>query len=67
MAAILVTGTSTGIGQATAIHLARRGHLDALVNNAGVGFAGRLEEIPLSDIRQLMETSFLVPCVASRP
>lgn len=109
MATTLVTGTSTGIGHATAIHMARKGHrvfatmrnpaqaelgelaraeglsitvlpldvdsdssvqaavdkvlslsrrIDALVNNAGVGFSGPLEEMPLSEIRQVMETNF---------
>jgi NAD(P)-dependent dehydrogenase (short-subunit alcohol dehydrogenase family) len=109
MATTLVTGTSTGIGHATALHMARKGHrvfatmrkpaasdlaglaaaeglsltvlaldvdddasvraavdqalslsgrIDVLVNNAGLGFAGPLEEMPLSDIRQVMETNF---------
>ena len=56
---MLVTGTSTGVGQATAVHLARNGHhIDVLVNNAGVGFSGPVEEMPLSEFRQLMETNF---------
>ena len=108
MATTLVTGTSTGIGHATALHMARKGHrvfatlrdparadlgacpgrgarghgpsarrrqrrvgkaavdqvlslagrIDALVNNAGIGLDGPLEEMPLSDIRQVMETNF---------
>ncbi len=110
MSKVLVTGTSTGIGQATAVHLARSGHhvfatmrnpagarelaeiartealpvtilpldvdsdasvhatvdkvlalggrIDVLVNNAGVGFAGAVEDVPLSEFRQVMETNF---------
>ena len=110
MATVLVTGTSTGIGKATAVHLGRNGHhvfatmrnpsgapelletarmeglaltvlpldvdsdasvgaavddviavsgkIDVLVNNAGVGFAGPVEEMPLSEFRQVMETNF---------
>ena len=106
----LVTGTSTGIGQATAIALARAGHvvyagmrnlaaaepltsvassenvrivaiqmdvdddgsvsravegvtaaegrIDVLVNNAGVGGGGPVEETPLVKFRQMMETNF---------
>jgi NAD(P)-dependent dehydrogenase (short-subunit alcohol dehydrogenase family) len=102
----LVTGTSTGIGQATAISLARTGHvvhaamrdlaaageleaaataegldirpirmdvdddasvadavaavgpIDVLVNNAGIGGAGSIEETPLSLFRGVMETNF---------
>jgi NAD(P)-dependent dehydrogenase (short-subunit alcohol dehydrogenase family) len=110
MPTVLVTGTSTGIGQATAVSLARAGHtvyatmrnpdasgplrelagdaasnlriaaldvnsdesvescfaatlaegpLDALVNNAGVGGGGSVEETPLAEYRQIMETNFL--------
>jgi NAD(P)-dependent dehydrogenase (short-subunit alcohol dehydrogenase family) len=110
MSVIVVTGTSTGIGLATAITLARAGHdvvatmrnpavapelaeiaakeklritihamdvdgdasvkntisevlkqrgrIDALVNNAGVGMMGPIEEAPLSEFRQVMETNF---------
>ena len=110
MATALVTGTSTGIGLATAVTLARaghfvfatmrnpdgggelseiietedlpvtfvtldvdddasvvgaikwvleeKGHIDVLVNNAGVGGGGAVEEVPLADFRQIMETNF---------
>jgi NAD(P)-dependent dehydrogenase (short-subunit alcohol dehydrogenase family) len=103
----LVTGSSTGIGLATAVTLARAGHtlfatmrnpakggaeiteiaksenlpitvvaldvdsdasvrdafaqvgsIDVLVNNAGVGAFGSVEEAPLSEFRQTMETNF---------
>ncbi len=110
MAIALVTGTSSGIGLATAVTLARGGHkviatmrdltaatelqkvisgeqlpiilealdvdddnsvdravskilsehgrIDVLVNNAGVGGSGSVEELSLSGFREVMETNF---------
>ena len=111
MAIAVVTGSSTGIGQATAITLARAGHtvyatmrnpegggeelrvialkeslhlhlvaldvdsddsvrsafthidadagrIDVLVNNAGIGNLGPVEETPLAEFRAVMETNF---------
>ncbi|MBR1232011.1 SDR family NAD(P)-dependent oxidoreductase [Bradyrhizobium sp. AUGA SZCCT0182] len=110
MGIVVVTGTSTGIGQATAITLARAGHtvfagmrnldrggelreitsteelpinivqldvdsdksvedafrqilsesgqVDVLVNNAGIGARGYIEEAPISVSRQVMENEF---------
>jgi NAD(P)-dependent dehydrogenase (short-subunit alcohol dehydrogenase family) len=110
MAIALVTGTSSGIGLATAVTLARGGHkviatmrnvdgaselrkiilaeglpitlaalnvdddasvsdavdralvengrIDVLVNNAGVGGRGSVEEVPMEVFRQVMETNF---------
>jgi len=110
MASILVTGTSKGIGMATALELARAGHtvhatmrnpggapelehlakqeglriavsamdvdsdasvadgiaaiekangpLDVLVNNAGIEKRGTTEELPLAEVRAVMETNF---------
>lgn len=106
MGIAFVTGTSTGIGTATAVSLARAGHtvyagmrnpqrhgelheaiaretlgirivahdvdsdagardaieaagpLDVLVNNAGIGTMGPVEETPLSGFRSTMETNF---------
>ena len=110
MTTALVTGTSTGIGFATAVSLARAGHfvfatmrnpdaggtlreiigaenlpvsivalnvdddgsvadaiagmlkeksqIDVLVNNAGIGGGGAVEEVPLADFRQIMETNY---------
>jgi NAD(P)-dependent dehydrogenase (short-subunit alcohol dehydrogenase family) len=103
----LVTGSSTGIGLATAVTLARSGHkvfatmrnpakgateitgiaqaeklpitvlrldvdsdesvkeafaqtgpIDVLVNNAGIGPMDAVEDMPLSEFRQVMETNF---------
>lgn len=116
MAIALVTGTSSGIGLATAVTLARGGHtviatmrnldgagelrkivsaeklpvtvaalnvdddasvssaigkvlaengrIDVLVNNAGMGGGGSVEEVPMAVFRQVMETNFLVRCAA---
>ena len=110
MGIAFVTGTSTGIGMATAVSLARAGHtvyagmrvpsregelhslaaqeklpirivkhdvdsdsstreaiggamaeagrIDVLVNNAGIGNMGSVEETPLADFRATMETNF---------
>jgi NAD(P)-dependent dehydrogenase (short-subunit alcohol dehydrogenase family) len=113
MASVLITGTSTGIGLATALSLGRAGHtvyatmrnpsrapalgekaaqeklpikisvmdvdsdssvkteiariqkdaghIDVLVNNAGVERIGSIEELPLSDFRLVMETNYFGP------
>jgi NAD(P)-dependent dehydrogenase (short-subunit alcohol dehydrogenase family) len=110
MSAALVTGSSTGIGYATALELARGGHtvvatmrnparapelkrqadreslpitvvamdvnsdesvaagfaeaeracgpLDVLVNNAGVGRGGAIEDVSIAQFRDTMETNF---------
>ena len=111
MAIAVVTGSSTGIGQATAITLARagytvyatmrnpntgaedlrrkaaqenlnlrfaaldvdsdesvrdtfakiisdEGHIDVLVNNAGIGQGGAIEETPIATFRAVMETNY---------
>jgi NAD(P)-dependent dehydrogenase (short-subunit alcohol dehydrogenase family) len=111
MAIAFVTGTSTGIGLATAVTLARGGHtvyatmrdpkrgageiqkiaakenlpltvlpldvdddasvkagvaralaqsgrVDVLVNNAGIGMRGSVEELPVAEFKRAMETNF---------
>ena len=110
MKTVVVTGTSTGLGYATAVALARAGHkvvatmrdpgrapdlqslaskerlpitvaaldvdsdssvtegmakilaahgpIDVLVNNAGIGALGSVEETPIGEVRQTMETNF---------
>jgi NAD(P)-dependent dehydrogenase (short-subunit alcohol dehydrogenase family) len=110
MSVILITGTSTGIGLATALHFARKGaavyagvrrpetateltqaiaseqlpitpialdvnadlsvqhavdevlrlagHIDVLVNNAGISTAGSIEEVPLAVAKQIFETNY---------
>ena len=113
MASVLITGTSTGIGLATALTLGRAGHkvyatmrnpsrapelgeraaqeglpikisvmdvdsdssvktaianiqkdaghIDVLVNNAGVERNGSVEELSLADFRAVMETNYFGP------
>lgn len=118
MAIAVITGSSTGIGEATAVTLARAGHrvyatmrnpatggkelrkiaekeklkvhfaaldvdsdesvratfakifaeagaIDVLVNNAGIGRGGAIEEAPLADFRAVMETNYfgVIRCV----
>ncbi len=117
MASVLITGTSTGLGLATALALGRAGHtvyatmrdpsrapelaqrtaqeklpikisvmdvdsdtsvqtaianiqkdaghIDVLVNNAGVARDGSVEELPLSDFRAVMETNYfgVIRCI----
>ncbi len=117
MSTTLVTGTSTGIGFATAISIARSGRhvsatmrnlersedlraaaaadelpleiyqldvdsddsvrdavdrassehgpIDGLVNNAGIGMHGSVEELPVSEFKQCMETNFfgVIRCI----
>ena len=110
MAVVLITGCSTGIGLATAVHFARRGHdvyagvrnvagatalsdvieretlsirpvaldvddgasvehavhealdrsrrIDVLVNNAGIGGGGAIEEVPLDFAKAMFETHY---------
>jgi len=110
MSIVLITGTSTGIGLAAALHFARKGYavyagvrdpetateltyavangqlpitpvtldvnddaavqrgvdevlrqagrIDVLVNNAGIGYAGALEEVPLAIAKQVFETNY---------
>jgi NAD(P)-dependent dehydrogenase (short-subunit alcohol dehydrogenase family) len=113
MASVLITGTSTGIGLATALNLGRAGHkvyatmrnpsrapelanrtaqeelpikisamdvdsdssvktaiadihndaghIDVLVNNAGIERSGSVEELPLAEFRAVMETNYFGP------
>lgn len=119
MASVLITGTSTGIGLATALNLGRAGHkvyatmrnparapelaqrasaeklpikvsvmdvdsdssvkaaidnirqeaghIDVLVNNAGIERSGSIEELPLAEFRAVMETNYFgaLRCIQS--
>jgi NAD(P)-dependent dehydrogenase (short-subunit alcohol dehydrogenase family) len=44
----------------------RFGRVDVLVNNAGIGFVGALEETSLADLREVMETMFFGPAALTR-
>jgi NAD(P)-dependent dehydrogenase (short-subunit alcohol dehydrogenase family) len=44
----------------------RFGRVDVLVNNAGIGFVGALEEMSLADLREVMETMFFGPAALTR-
>jgi NAD(P)-dependent dehydrogenase (short-subunit alcohol dehydrogenase family) len=38
--------------------MARHGRIDVLVNNAGIGYVGTLEELTMEDLRRSMEVNF---------
>jgi NAD(P)-dependent dehydrogenase (short-subunit alcohol dehydrogenase family) len=44
----------------------RFGRIDVLVNSAGIGFVGALEEMRLNDLRAAMETMFFGPAALTR-
>ena len=46
---------------AAAAEVEKRGGLDALVNNAGIGFGGPLELMPIDDLRSQFEVNVLGP------
>jgi NAD(P)-dependent dehydrogenase (short-subunit alcohol dehydrogenase family) len=46
--------------------LAKHGHVDVLVNNAGRGVVGAAEEYPDEDLRDLMELHFFGPVTLTR-
>jgi NAD(P)-dependent dehydrogenase (short-subunit alcohol dehydrogenase family) len=49
------------IHSAVAKIIAASGKLDVVINNAGVGITGPLEEIPMNEIRNNFETNFFGP------
>jgi NAD(P)-dependent dehydrogenase (short-subunit alcohol dehydrogenase family) len=46
--------------------VSRFGRIDVVVNNAGIGFVGALEEMSLADLRSVMETMFFGPAALTR-
>src|SRR6266508_2892602 len=56
----IVTGGGSGIGLATARLLAARGaRVDVLVNNAGIGATGTVEDNPYEEWRRVLEVNLL--------
>ncbi|HEY0045233.1 MAG TPA: SDR family oxidoreductase [Flavobacterium sp.] len=49
------------IKSAVAEVISRSGRIDIVINNAGVGITGPLEEIPMSEIKNNFETNFYGP------
>jgi NAD(P)-dependent dehydrogenase (short-subunit alcohol dehydrogenase family) len=58
---IMLDVTDAAQVAATAAAVDERGGLDALVNNAGIGFGGPLELIPIDDLRSQLEVNVLGP------
>jgi NAD(P)-dependent dehydrogenase (short-subunit alcohol dehydrogenase family) len=52
---------AVSIQSAVAKVIATSGRLDVVINNAGVGITGPLEEIPMSEIKNNFETNFFGP------
>ncbi|MCK8140926.1 SDR family oxidoreductase [Flavobacterium sp. I-SCBP12n] len=52
---------SNSIGLAVAKVIALSGKIDIVINNAGVGITGPLEEIPMEEIKNNFETNFFGP------
>jgi NAD(P)-dependent dehydrogenase (short-subunit alcohol dehydrogenase family) len=51
----------TSIQKAVAEVIAKSGRLDVVINNAGVGITGPIEEIPTQEIKNHFETNFFGP------
>ena len=60
LVALEVAKTQT-IHECIAEVIAAEGRLDVLINNAGAGINGPIEEIPLDEIKQNFETNFFGP------
>ncbi len=54
---IIDVADTDSIAKATARIGSESGHLDALINNAGVGLGGALEVTPIEEIRKLMDVN----------
>jgi len=57
-AVVLDVARAADIPAAVQQAIRRAGHIDVLVNNAGYGFFGAVEETSQSEARQVMETNF---------
>lgn len=49
------------IKEAVSYLIAKEGRIDVLINNAGVGITGPMEEIPMAEIKNNFETNFFGP------
>src|SRR3954465_8105370 len=56
----------TQVERAAADALARFGRIDVLINNAGYGIVGAIEETPDAELRALMETNFFGALAVAR-
>jgi len=60
------------VGRAEDVHrivrdtIERFGRVDVLVNNAGFGFSGTIEETPEEDMRELMDVNYMSAFIATR-
>lgn len=52
---------TTSINEAVSQVIATAGRIDVLINNAGVGITGPVEEIPTAEIKNNFETNFFGP------
>jgi NAD(P)-dependent dehydrogenase (short-subunit alcohol dehydrogenase family) len=48
----------SSVAEAFETALAKHGRIDVLVNNAGIGWPGAIEETPLDSFRRIMETNY---------
>ena len=56
--AALNVDDDTSVNNAVGKALAEHGRIDVLVNNAGIGSRGSVEEVPIAVFREIMETNF---------
>ena len=52
---------STSINECVSELISKTGQIDVLVNNAGVGITGPLEEIPMEEMKRNFETNLFGP------
>ena len=50
---------SASVEQAVAAIIAKEGHIDVLINNAGIGFVRSTEQATLDDVNRIMDVNFM--------